>query len=330
MNDNAFSELFVSGSYSLPEDQKVESAVHLSDSEESYVSPEYEPIPKAGCLPADGDSVCGSEKEGISTATTATPSTKGRSALLAKRSPAKALKLPTSEQAAFVELVFGPDLLADKAVALAIQILDRRGEVSEIEWNSLPDLERKALAAYVFPLCGVPLPASLDTPRSLNALLERKPVPKRNEEKLNKVAKLVNGHLASGFCRLNELEELGQTEQTQILGEAYFGPLPADSRAVSVFDPKTTFSQKSFAVLAACPKYAADFQAVMLQSLVSEFESKRLNRVRREVKRLRKQLAEGELHHVQAEHNKRSPWTLDDILEGVQLCQSIIKKKYPF
>lgn len=139
----------------------------------------------------------------------------------------------------------------------------------------------------------------LDTPRSLNSLIEFKFKAKRNEEKLNKVVKQVNCMLARTFADLNGLpcdENLALK-----MNEAYF-----DQQA-EVFGQKVTYTQQSFSKLVACRKYRADFEAIMTCALVREFCDRRHAKVTQEVKRLRRKFLEGNYSAAQTELNKRSP-----------------------
>lgn len=323
---------FSSGAYSLPEEQKEETVwsyqsefcdtpiMEGKDTDSRLETVGLEERQLSDCL---SDTV--SFKKGASTATTASLSTAATH--LVKRRPDKACHMTvehsrSAESDLFLGLVFGDDFAVDLVADIIIKFLDKKEPISDEEWRQLSLVDRQALAYYLMPLYGRSPNCCLDTPRSLNSLIEFKFKAKRNEEKLNKVVKQVNCMLARTFADLNGLpcdENLALK-----MNEAYF-----DQQA-EVFGQKVTYTQQSFSKLVACRKYRADFEAIMTCALVREFCDRRHAKVTQEVKRLRRKFLEGNYSAAQTELNKRSPWTLSDMVEGIHLCQSIIKKQLKY
>lgn len=320
---------FSSGAYPLPEEQKVETdwsyqaefgdtpTLEGKDTGGRLQTVELEERQVSDCL-----SDTASLKKGASTATTASLST--AASHLVKRRPDKACHMTaehsrSAESDLFLGLVFGEDFAVDLVTDIIIKFLDKREAITEEEWKQLSPIDRKSLAHYLMPLFGRSPSCCLDTPRSLNSLIEIKFKAKRNEEKLNKVVKQVNCMLARIFADLNDLP-IDETLAVR-LNEAYFDRMP------EVFGQNVTYTQKSFSRLMACQKYRADFDAIMTSSLVRDFCVRRHAKVTQEVKRLRRKFLEGNTTVAQTELNKRSPWILSDMVEGIHLCQSIIKRQ---
>lgn len=352
MDISNFNDIFASGSYSLPEEQKVEKDSHLVHQAKRFCmraeTPAGKPEPRVGSedlrnadLLSDSESL----KNGAQTATTASPlstySTHG-SSLLRKRSPQKAewvasqvsiteYLLPepsreTGDKDLFVKVIIGADLANERVAKLAIRVLDQKSSISDEEWHLLSFEDRYILVSYLMPKYGLPVPKnlSLDSPRSLNELLTMKLKGRRNEEKLNRTVKHVNCLIAQSFSSLNQLEDLEPEQLATILQQAYFGG--SVGQETNIFAPVKVCSQKGFGKAVTNERYAEDFQAMLNNSYMEDFLISRKRKTLKEVKTLRRKLEEGKDIAIQ-EHNKRPHWMLTDIVEGAILCQNIIEKK---
>ena len=348
-----FNDFLTAGSYSLPDLQIPggERELNLSTSpQEFFLEEEGPPLPvkmnffKQAPMDPERFSTVDSLKAGAHTATTASPeSTRStRSGNLSKRSPKKTdwIKLQVSvneelledsvnkgsEKDFFVNSIFGADMANERIAKLAIRLIERAAPIVDREWLLLSKIDRIILARYLAQVYGLKpqSPPDLDTPATLNQLLSFKLKGRRNEEKLNKTVKRVNSKIARSFADLNGLVDLDEFELAEILQAAYFGAGSADG---NVFAPNSGFSQKSFGKSVETARYAEDFEAVLKTSYIAELLRSRHLKVLKEVKALRKSLQEGRDPQIQLEHTKRSPWLLEDIIDGAKLCQNIIDRK---
>lgn len=293
---------------------------------------------------ADRFSIADSLKTGAQTATTAGPESIYESCSrvsLGKRSPKKAdwvtLQVQEAEQreeetgnqysekAFMVNQLFGSDISNARVVKLAVRLIDHAAPISEEEWEALSPLDRLVLAHYLGSVFGLRVQPDLglDNPCSLNQLLTLRLKGRRNEERLNKTAKRVNAMMARSFVDLNQLAHLDEDQLAAVLHTAYFGE---QSTEENIFASGTGFSQKSFGRAVETARYAEDFETLLKSSYITEILKSRHSKVLKEVKWLKKNLQEGRDPANQAEHNKRPPWLLEDIIEGAKLCQNIIDR----
>lgn len=349
-----FNDFLASGSYSLPDLQILEVNPCLPSPPKNFFLLEGTPTAKVKAQAAietvevDRFSVADSLKTSAQTANTTAPgSTYGSdsSSNLRKRNSqaegidkwlnkqilndevySGTIKAKSKENNVFFNSVFGTDISTERIAKIAIRLIDHTSPILDQEWSLLTPLDRTTLAVYLAQVYGLKPqnPPDLNTPATLNQLLSFKLKGRRNEEKLNKTVKRVNNMIARSFADLNGLSDLDEFELAEILQAAYFGEASAEG---NVFAPNAGFSQKSFGKTVETARYAEDFEAMLKSSYIAELLRSRHQKVLKEVKALRKNLQEGRDPQTQLEHNKRSPWLLEDIIDGAKLCQNIIDRK---
>lgn len=348
-----FNEFFASGSYSLPESQPNDSfreSISGGSPKEFLFASEGEPLPldklnfsKHDLHEADQISLAGSFKRGAHTVTTASPESTSsvKAGNLSKRSPKKSdwitLQIPKSETLAkksretssekdvFVNSLFGVDFSNERILVLYFRVIDKAEPIQYQEWLMLTEQDRLILYTYLAQAFGQKLAKKpdLETPTPVNDLLSIKPKEKRNEEKLNKTVKKVNSIIGRTFAELNGIDPTSET-LPKVLQSAYFGDFSQDTE---VFGHNTRFSQKTFGEAVKNARYTEDFEAVLKKSYISEMIKSRKHKVLKEIKGLRKLLQEGRDPMSQVENNKHTPWLLEDIVDGVKLCQNIIDSR---
>ena len=347
-----FNDFLTAGSFSLPDYQILEGEqeFNLSGSPKEFLFKEESPpasfkmnFSKHEPFEADRYSVADSLKAGAYTATTASPESthSTHSGHLSKRSPKKSdwmtLKAQESKDLQsnggdlgntrneFVNTIFATDIANERIAKLALRLMDRAGPILDREWSLLSLMDRLTLATYlaqVYCLRSL-MQSNFDSPAELNELLSVKIKGRRNEEKLNKSVKRVNAMIARSFADLNGLGDLDDETLSGVLQEAYFGKIDEGA----VFGINTLYSQKSFGKAVENARYAEDFEAVLKSSYIEELLRSRYQKVLKEVRSQRKSLQEGRDPALQTDHSKRSPWLLEDIIDGAKLCQNIIDRQ---
>jgi hypothetical protein len=353
-DNGSFNNSFSTGTLGLPDTQIIDRFRELNPAgspKDFGLQEEGPPIEikmnfmKHEPVDADRLSVAESFKHGAQTVTTATPESTASIRCgegLNKRSPKKTdwitLKIPKdeeliqeneekgSEKEFFVNTMFGNDIAYERITKLALRIIDRVSPVLDQEWLLLSSIDRQTLATYLAQVFGQKLQTvpDLETPAFVNDLMALKLIRRRNEERLNKTVKQVNSLIAESFANINKFSDDRDKELVSALQTAYFG----DSYQGDVFASGTVFSQKNFGELVKFSRYAEDFEAVLNKSYVGEVIRSRKQKVLKEIKAFRKLLQEGQDPIAQIDHkNKRSPWLLEDIVEGAKLCQNIIDSR---
>lgn len=347
-----FNDFLTAGSFSLPDFKILEGEreFNLSGSPKEFLFKEETPpapvkmsFAKQEPIEADRFSVADSLKAGAYTATTASPEStySTRSGHLSKRSPKKSdwmtLKVQENEDLqsntvdmgndknVFVNTIFGTDIANERITKLALRLIDQAGPIRDHEWFMLSVLDRIILTTYLAQMYSLSLltQSNFDSPAELNQLLSVKLKGRRNEEKLNKTVKRVNAMIARSFADLNGLDDVDDETLSGVLQAAYFGEIDESK----VFGINTVFSQKSFGKAVENARYAEDFKAVLKSSYIGELLRSRHQKVLKEVKSLRKSLQDGRDPALQLDHSKRSPWLLEDIIDGAKLCQNIIDRR---
>lgn len=238
--------------------------------------------------------------------------------------PKKAVASMDSEL--FERMVFG-DSIKDRTVAqLAIRLLDRTGLILDDEWKALDSVDKQVLLTYLGNIYGinVALIKEHESPNYVNKLLKIKLNVKRNEEKLNKIIKKVNSTLAKSFLKLNNIEYLTDYKLAEVLQDAYFGPM---SDFGDMYFTKNIYNQRNFAVAACSHRYVSDFEVILKTTAITNILKNRFSAILADIKRTRKFILEvGDHNVVSTTKDKRPPWALSDIIEGVELCQNIIDR----
>lgn len=345
-----FNDFFASGSYSLPDIQSLEGdkgSCLRSSPEEFYLKDEgnNESIKlnftKHEKMDIDRLSIADSSKTGTHTITTASPESthSTRSKInLGKRSPKKAdwitLQINhannifpentnlSNEKAFMVHTLFGTEMANERVTRLALRIIDHKGPITEAEWSILTPQDHDILSKYLFQLFSSRPEQDPNCLDIINKLLDIKLKYRRNEEKLNKTVKRVHAMMGRSFVDINQLEGISEAELAETLQAAYFG----DESDESVFALNTVFSQKSWGKAVENSRYADDFEAVLKMSYIAELLENRYQKLLKQIKYLRKASQDGRDLTCQPEHNKRSPWIIEDIVDGARLCQNIIDK----
>ena len=229
------------------------------------------------------------------------------------------------------DILINSEISNQKMAWLSIRVIDRTSSILEEEWESLSYQDQSVLVSYMENIYGVHLKSKqgITALEKINNLVDSPPKAKRNEEKLKKTAKKINSMIANTFVAINNLHHFTEEELEEIIFSAYFGQMAYESNAINIFSSKLAFSQKAFARILENHRYAEDFETVLNTSYIPEFIKCRQEKVLRSICFLKKKMFTNQDQIENAISNdliRRAPWSLSEILEGVNLCQSLINR----
>ena len=218
-----------------------------------------------------------------------------------------------------------------KLVWLAIRIIDRSSPILSEEWNNLSAQDQSVLLSYMENIYGIHLTSKkgISALEMLNALMESPAKAKRNEEKLKKTVKKINSMMTTTFVVINNLHHLTEEELEEIVFGAYFGQMAMEGSTTNIFSSNHAFSQRAFSKILGNHRYAEDFETILNSSYIPEFVKSRQEKIHKSINFIRKKLyasQEQAEHAISTDLIKRAPWSLSEVLEGVNLCQSLINR----
>ena len=229
----------------------------------------------------------------------------------------------------FLNSLNSSELAIERLASLALKIVDRKGFILENEWNCLSQFDQTVLKVYIENVYGLQFQStdSLSLLSQLNNLISFVPKGKRNEERLKKTVKKVNSMITKSFAKINNLNNVGEEQLSDILFSAYFGE-DASQAFVNVFADSSSLSQKTFSKIVENKRYADDFMTLLRTSYLQEVIKQRQDKVIKILTQIKKKvLLNEDLGGVSlTDIFKQPPWPMSDILDGAKLCYSIIER----
>lgn len=239
-----------------------------------------------------------------------------------------------SENEIFLRCFIDREISNKNLTKLAIRLVDRSQPMSCEEWKSLSQQEKATLLSYMEKIYDVDISGVQNpcTRELLDYILSKPLKAKRNDEKLKKTVKKVNSMITKAFIGINNLQHLPEKELEEAVYSAYFGNKTKGGNTINIFSSRQAFSQKVFGKVVSNQRYAEDFETIINTLYIPDFLKSRQKQVYKSIAFIRRKL---DGHHenidtVLNEAIKRAPWTLSDIVEGVELCQTLISKSKLF
>lgn len=239
-----------------------------------------------------------------------------------------------SENEIFLRSFIDIELSNKNLAKLAIKIVDRSQPVTVEEWKALSQQEKVTLLSYLENIYDVNI-SDVHCPCTrelLEYILSQPLKAKRNEEKLKKTVKKVNSMIIKAFVGINNLQHLPEKDLEEAVFGAYFGDKTKGGNTINIFSSQQPFSQKTFGKVMSNHRYAEDFETIINTLYIPDFIKSRQKQVYKDMAFIRKKL-DGNHENIDSILNdaiKRTPWSLPEIIEGVELCQTLISKSKLF
>ena len=344
-----FESFISSGAFSLQDSEKNVEDISFCNSpnitvsnQDHFFKSKYENVQIENSTEVDNLSVASSHKTCGQTSTTADSYSNKTSKIISnlnKRKP-DANKLPnwitsqihdhelngfedlslTQENKVFFDSCFKYDLKNETIAKIALYYFDNATSNFETNWLLLSFEDQQLLTTYLSQFSDIKVSSyqtnTFGNPELVTIIKYNSP---RNEEKLNRTVKKVHSLIAKSFSRLNQLSDTSVDEMDSILQQAYF-----ESGIEKVFGQKGVFSQKKWGQVLNNTKYAQDFEDVLKTTFIEVMLARRLTKTTKEIKKLRKSMLQCSDLEEHSLCLKRSPWLLEDLIDGARLCQSII------